>query len=108
MNKARRMAALQSRALAAAGFAVLQIDLFGCGDSSGDFADASWAAWQQDVALAVQWLSEHATGGRIDLFGDLAQWFGGYTKAGLLRGAAYVGAGMKSLSRALHHVAGHA
>ena len=68
MNKARRMAALQSRALAAAGFAVLQIDLFGCGDSSGDFADASWAAWQQDVALAVQWLSEHATGG-ITLWG---------------------------------------
>ena len=43
MNKARRMAALQSRRLAAAGYAVLQIDLFGCGDSSGDFADARWA-----------------------------------------------------------------
>ena len=41
--------------------------------------------------------SEHATGGRIDLFGDIAQWFGGYTKAGVLHGAAYVGAGMKSL-----------
>jgi pimeloyl-ACP methyl ester carboxylesterase len=38
MNKSRRMAALQSRALAAQGYAVLQIDLFGCGDSGGDFA----------------------------------------------------------------------
>ncbi len=37
MNKSRRMAALQARALAAAGFDVLQIDLMGCGDSSGDF-----------------------------------------------------------------------
>src|SRR5687768_8838655 len=42
MNKSRRMAALQARALAASGHAVLQIDLLGCGDSSGDFGDASW------------------------------------------------------------------
>jgi uncharacterized protein len=56
MNKSRRMAALQSRALAAAGFAVLQIDLLGCGDSSGDFGDATWADWAQDVAEAAKWL----------------------------------------------------
>lgn len=49
MNKARRMAALQSRALAEAGYDVLQIDLLGCGDSSGDFADATWLAWCEDV-----------------------------------------------------------
>ncbi|MDN3920481.1 hydrolase 2, exosortase A system-associated [Roseateles violae] len=58
MNKSRRMAALQSRALAAAGFSVLQIDLLGCGDSSGDFGDASWAAWVADVRLASRWLRE--------------------------------------------------
>ena len=40
MNKSRRMAALQARALAKAGYAVLQLDLLGCGDSSGDFGDA--------------------------------------------------------------------
>jgi exosortase A-associated hydrolase 2 len=56
MNKSRRMAALASRALAAEGMAVLQMDLLGCGDSSGDFADASWADWTQDVLLAAQWL----------------------------------------------------
>lgn len=56
MNKARRMAAVQARALAAAGYAVLQIDLHGCGDSSGDFADASWAGWLDDVELACVWL----------------------------------------------------
>lgn len=59
MNKARRMAALQSRALAAAGFSVLQIDLHGCGDSSGDFADASWQGWVGDVVLACRWLRGH-------------------------------------------------
>jgi len=56
MNRARRMAALQSRALAAHGVAVLQLDLHGCGDSSGDFADASWDGWLDDVAHAVDWL----------------------------------------------------
>ncbi len=58
MNKSRRMAARQARALAAAGCAVLQIDLRGCGDSSGDFADASWAGWLDDAALALQWLQQ--------------------------------------------------
>ena len=56
MNKSRRMAALQSRALAQAGFAVLQIDLLGCGDSSGDFGDSTWNSWVSDVVLAAQWL----------------------------------------------------
>ena len=56
MNKSRRMAALQSRAFAAAGYAVLQIDLLGCGDSSGDFADARWSDWLDDVTQAAQWL----------------------------------------------------
>lgn len=56
MNKSRRMAARQSRALAAAGYEVLQIDLLGCGDSSGDFGDASWEAWLDDAYLAVAWL----------------------------------------------------
>lgn len=56
MNKSRRMAALQARALADAGFDVLQIDLFGCGDSAGDFADATWQSWQADVLLGYQWL----------------------------------------------------
>ena len=56
MNKSRRMAALQARSLAEHGWAVLQLDLLGCGDSSGDFGDATWAAWVDDVVAAAQWL----------------------------------------------------
>ena len=56
LNKTRRMAALQARSLAEAGYAVLQIDLRGCGDSSGDFGDATWQSWVDDVVLAGQWL----------------------------------------------------
>ena len=62
MNKARRMAALQSRRLAAAGYAVLQIDLFGCGDSSGDFADARWGIWKRDLQFALDWLKSRVDG----------------------------------------------
>jgi exosortase A-associated hydrolase 2 len=57
MNCARRAAALQARALAAAGYAVLQIDLYGCGDSDGDFADATWAVWIGDACAAADWLA---------------------------------------------------
>ncbi len=56
MNKSRRMVALQARMLAQHGYAVLQIDLHGCGDSSGDFGDATWQHWVQDVLDARAWL----------------------------------------------------
>lgn len=56
MNKSRRMAALHSAALTEAGWAVLQLDLLGCGDSDGDFGQASWEAWVDDVVQASQWL----------------------------------------------------
>lgn len=68
MNRARRMAALQARALAARGYGVLQLDLYGCGDSSGDFADARWALWKDDLARGAAWL-ETRCGGALTLWG---------------------------------------
>lgn len=56
MNKARRMAALQARRMAAAGWGVLQVDLHGCGDSSGEFAEARWETWKADLAAGAAWL----------------------------------------------------
>lgn len=56
MNKSRRMAARQARRLAAAGYCVLQIDLLGCGDSSGAFGDATWDLWLKDVLHACEYL----------------------------------------------------
>ncbi len=58
MNKSRRVAAQQARLLARHGYAVLQIDLHGCGDSSGDFGEASWQSWVEDVLAAHVWLRE--------------------------------------------------
>lgn len=50
------MAALQARSLSEAGYAVLQIDLCGCGDSDGDFSDATWETWLDDGMLGYRWL----------------------------------------------------
>jgi exosortase A-associated hydrolase 2 len=53
MNKSRRMAAITARALAAEGWCVVRGDLLGCGDSSGDFSDASWSDWIDDLRRLV-------------------------------------------------------
>ena len=58
MNKSRRMAALQARAMAAAGYTVLQVDLLGCGDSSGDFGDATWESGIENLVEAGAWLQD--------------------------------------------------
>lgn len=41
--------------------------------------------------------SEQATRGHVDVFGDIAHWFGRYTKNGMFHGEPYPGAGMKSM-----------
>jgi exosortase A-associated hydrolase 2 len=56
MNKSRRMVALQAEAFAARGEAVLILDLYGTGDSGGDFADATWSIWLQNLETAIDWL----------------------------------------------------
>lgn len=58
MNKSRRMAALAARRLSASGYSVLMPDLFGTGDSEGDFVDARWSTWRDDMAAAVVWMQD--------------------------------------------------
>ncbi len=61
LNRSRSVAARQARAFADAGIAVLQIDLLGCGDSSGDFGDAQWSYWKDDLAAAWDWLEQRSS-----------------------------------------------
>ncbi len=68
MNKSRRMVALAARALAASGWAVLLLDLDGCGDSCGDFGAATWSGWTDDVLFAHRWANERF-GGQCWLWG---------------------------------------
>jgi exosortase A-associated hydrolase 2 len=61
MNVARRQVARQARKLAASGVGVLVLDLYGCGDSGGEFRDARWEGWKDDLAAARQWLVARGT-----------------------------------------------
>jgi exosortase A-associated hydrolase 2 len=56
MNKSRRMFTLTADALRDRGVASLVVDLFGTGDSTGDFAAARWATWRSDIVRACDWL----------------------------------------------------
>lgn len=58
MNKSRHMVALQAREFANQGYAVLVLDLFGTGDSAGEFGDATWEIWLQNIATAIEWLKQ--------------------------------------------------
>src|SRR5437016_10228477 len=58
MNKSRRMASLQARALALLGGTVALLDLRGTGDSEGQHGDATWEGWRADVVCAWDWLRE--------------------------------------------------
>lgn len=75
MNKSRRMCALMARRLAAQGWQVVQPDLGGCGDSAGEFRDARWTAWIDDLDDA---LSSSAVAGPL--------WFWGVRAGSLLCG----------------------
>lgn len=56
MNKARRMYALMARRLSASGYGALHVDLYGTGDSQGDFGDARWDIWVSDLKRSGEWL----------------------------------------------------
>lgn len=61
MNRSRRMAALQARALASRGIDTLLLDLFGTGDSAGDFRDAELTSWFGDIMAAIAWLEQRGS-----------------------------------------------
>jgi exosortase A-associated hydrolase 1/exosortase A-associated hydrolase 2 len=66
MNKSRRMFAQTARALSADGWRVVQIDLYGCGDSAGDFGTATWQHWVADLERAI---GTHHADGQLWLWG---------------------------------------
>ncbi len=61
MNKSRHMVVKQAREMARNGHSVLIVDLYGTGDSEGEFAEASWDIWVEDVLLLVDWLVQNAS-----------------------------------------------
>jgi exosortase A-associated hydrolase 2 len=57
MNKTRPMYADLGRRLSERGFGSLLPDLFGTGDSEGEFRDADWNDWVENVAMVCRWAS---------------------------------------------------
>jgi exosortase A-associated hydrolase 2 len=55
MNKSRRQITLTAERLVNRGFSVLTVDLYGTGDSEGDFSEATWDVWKADIANVVRW-----------------------------------------------------
>lgn len=58
MNKSRKMISAQARSWSSNGFAVVIPDLYGTGDSGGDFSDADWDTWCTDMLGLVAWIRE--------------------------------------------------
>lgn len=56
MNKSRRMMARLGHALAGQGVGLCLPDLYGTGDSAGEFGEARWALWREDLQLTSRWL----------------------------------------------------
>ncbi len=67
LNKSRRMVALQARELTTLGHSVLVPDLYGTGDSEGDFVDSLWEIWIEDLALLCKWLADNE-GAKLSLW----------------------------------------
>lgn len=68
MNKSRRMMALIARSLAEIGVGVAVFDLFGTGESEGDFADSRYEIWVDDVHRVIDWCAKEAAPA-VDLLG---------------------------------------
>jgi len=56
MNKSRRMLSQQAGLLAGLGQSTLIFDLYGTGDSDGDFSEAEWGIWQDDITLILDFI----------------------------------------------------
>ena len=58
LNRCRLALSTAARRWSMRGWLTLMVDLYGTGDSPGDFGDATVARWQDDLRLAWQWLLE--------------------------------------------------
>lgn len=54
MNKSRHVLSAMARAAGDAGYDVLLPDLYGTGDSGGDFGDATLELWRSDLDAAIE------------------------------------------------------
>lgn len=64
MNRCRSMVALQAQAFARLGVGTLMLDFLGTGDSAGNYVDARWNIWLENIRAGVNWLNKQPGGFR--------------------------------------------
>ncbi len=69
LNRTRVSVSRCARALAALGYTVLQVDLYGTGDSEGEFAEGRWSIWTDDMLQGAAWLRGQSGVERLALWG---------------------------------------
>lgn len=57
MNRCRQMAVLQAREFSKLGYGCLLLDLYGTGDSEGEYRDGTWDVYQADLRAGLQWIA---------------------------------------------------
>lgn len=62
MNRCRSMVTMQAHAFAAIGMGTLVLDMYGTGDSSGEFDEADWIGWREDLHSGLAWLRTYGNG----------------------------------------------
>ncbi|WP_439135224.1 hydrolase 1, exosortase A system-associated [Pseudomaricurvus sp.] len=62
MNKSRKVVMDEARAFAERGVGVLVPDLWGTGDSPGEFSSADWNLWRENLTHILYWLKQQGCG----------------------------------------------
>lgn len=60
MNRCRRQITETAQRLVASGLSAVIPDLFGTGDSEGEFSHASWEGWVDDIRRVGEWVQSEA------------------------------------------------
>lgn len=64
MNRCRSMITMQAQAFAKLGYGTLVFDLYGTGDSDGEYSDARWFIWLENINIGKAWLDQKPGGCR--------------------------------------------
>jgi len=62
MNRCRSMVTMQAQALARFGVGTMVIDLYGTGESDGEYGDARWDIWRENIRQGIEWLDSKPGG----------------------------------------------
>lgn len=63
------MVTFQAQSLAKVGVGTLVVDLFGTGESEGEYGDARWDIWIDNIRQCIEWLEMSQPGGCSALLG---------------------------------------